>query len=621
MQIQYRSRNFLVEVVNENTIREIKEKLESQVNIPPTYMTLIVEGKKVADDTTVSNLPNGIDSKLFMIGSTEEEIELMKPPERVFRIKDDLNPTDDSRIQNYSSLLIKPHIRKELPEYRFHNIEVLPNLPYQNVAHRILHELANDPGILAILKKHKWSVGSLCELYPEGYVGVSEVCVMGLNENAGQRILLRLRTDDLQGFRKHLSIRKCLYHELAHNVHSDHDDNFYILMRQIEKEASELDWRASRGRVVDASVSLYRSEQHTGSTSSNISTAATNVHTQSYTLGSLSSNTGVYANHHHTLRPSALAGQAAISRLSEEEAEIESGCGSRGGNGSGTGAGAGRGCPCPIRPRPTSSYPVFDDMDVCQSVSEEVSFPLEQRLKEKEEYDEDEDKVEHEDEKQSYSYSMRTTDTSVDISSADSVPMSVDEQLLATAAAAVSVQFIDTTTATTMLDTNVADNIINDIDPDNHNHNHSLIATQSSSSDTAAIITTVNNIYIPHTAIPAAMSVVDTQQCMSRVDDALMSAFAMTTSSSSSMGDGGDDDSAVERAWRKLSELRVATEMLLTGDIPDPKFRRVNTQNKKFVKLIDNVHGAREFLIAAGFKDPVPTHSIIDMIHAFFENS
>ena len=39
-------------------------------------------------------------------------------------------------------------------------------------------------------------------------MGVSEVCVMGLNENRGQRIRLRLRTDDLQGFRKILSIKK-----------------------------------------------------------------------------------------------------------------------------------------------------------------------------------------------------------------------------------------------------------------------------------------------------------------------------------------------------------------------------------------------------------------------------
>ena len=58
------------------------------------------------------------------------------------------------------------------------------------------------------MRLHRWKVGCLCEMYPEGLVGVSEVCVMGLNENRGQRIRLRLRTDDLQGFRKILSIKK-----------------------------------------------------------------------------------------------------------------------------------------------------------------------------------------------------------------------------------------------------------------------------------------------------------------------------------------------------------------------------------------------------------------------------
>ena len=44
------------------------------------------------------------------------------------------------------------------------------------------------------------------------------VCVLGLNVNKGQEIKLRLRTDDLQGFRKRLTIMKTLCHELAHNV-------------------------------------------------------------------------------------------------------------------------------------------------------------------------------------------------------------------------------------------------------------------------------------------------------------------------------------------------------------------------------------------------------------------
>lgn len=41
-------------------------------------------------------------------------------------------------------------------------------------------------------------------MYPDGKVGVDPVCVLGLNQNKGQKILLRLRTDDLLGFRKFL---------------------------------------------------------------------------------------------------------------------------------------------------------------------------------------------------------------------------------------------------------------------------------------------------------------------------------------------------------------------------------------------------------------------------------
>jgi predicted metal-dependent hydrolase len=33
-----------------------------------------------------------------------------------------------------------------------------------------------------------------------------------------------------------LSIRKVLYHEMAHNEHSEHDDKFYMLMREIERD-------------------------------------------------------------------------------------------------------------------------------------------------------------------------------------------------------------------------------------------------------------------------------------------------------------------------------------------------------------------------------------------------
>ena len=123
--------------------------------------------------------------------------------------------------------------------------------------------------------QHRWRVGIMTEMAPEGYVGVSPVCILGFNkvwpliiitykkmkmlflpvnmfpenwdvktskgtpaliyqhrpeqrspctyiyhfdlmlQNQGEEISLRLRTDDLKGFRKYQSIKKTLLHELV----------------------------------------------------------------------------------------------------------------------------------------------------------------------------------------------------------------------------------------------------------------------------------------------------------------------------------------------------------------------------------------------------------------------
>lgn len=168
------------------------------------------------------------------------------------RIRDDLTVTGKEhtarRQQQARQMMqnVKDRSSNE-PMYNFGRIETLPMLSNEKTARKILTTLANDPGILACMAKHKWDVGSLAELYPEGKVGESDVCVMGLNKNKGQQILLRIRTDDLKGFRKIISIRKVLFHELAHNIHSDHDANFFQLMRQLERECNEMDWTQGQG--------------------------------------------------------------------------------------------------------------------------------------------------------------------------------------------------------------------------------------------------------------------------------------------------------------------------------------------------------------------------------------
>ncbi|KAI9450080.1 WLM domain-containing protein [Russula earlei] len=84
----------------------------------------------------------------------------------------------------------------------------------------------------------------------------------GLNENAGEAIKLRLRTDQYDGFKSYTVVRRTLCHELAHNVWGGHGKNrakFKELNSELNREVLELERRvrdathtlASDGNVYD----------------------------------------------------------------------------------------------------------------------------------------------------------------------------------------------------------------------------------------------------------------------------------------------------------------------------------------------------------------------------------
>jgi hypothetical protein len=214
--------------------------------------------------------------------------------------------------------------------FGFGHIQVLPNLPNQDKAHAILSELAQDPGIVACMKQHHWTVPILSELYPEGKVGESEVCIMGLNKNRGQEICLRIRTDDLHGFRKPLSIRQVLYHELAHNVHSEHNSDFFQLMRQIEQECEQVRQELGVGGGATAAFSSYLGEAEDDT----ILTGETHgVSGGSYRLGGAGGGDRLTSPlSMDTDQKREIAARAALARLSAEERstpqpEINCACG------------------------------------------------------------------------------------------------------------------------------------------------------------------------------------------------------------------------------------------------------------------------------------------------------
>ena len=140
-------------------------------------------------------------------------------------------------------------------EYTFGELKVLQYAdgvvnPPPEKAMELLRQLAEDSGVRAVMQKHKYKVNLLSEMHPEGKVGVSEVCVLGYNVNQGQEISLRLRTDDLRGFRRLRDIKLTLMHELAHNEYREHDENFKTLNSLLVRELEGLDWRAGHARTL-----------------------------------------------------------------------------------------------------------------------------------------------------------------------------------------------------------------------------------------------------------------------------------------------------------------------------------------------------------------------------------
>ncbi|CAA6661567.1 unnamed protein product [Spirodela intermedia] len=253
----WRDKHMKVEMDERSSVRELGQKLQNLTKIKADTMRLLLvipfseehSSLRLEEISVLKGKP------IRMMGVFEYEIEEVS--------KNSSN--SDSRIRGFDEeeerlrrrLLTAPQSSLKLPQgpYIFCDFRTLtiPGIelnPPPSEALRRMHMLACDPGIIAIMSKHRWRVGIMTEMAPVGYVGVSPKCLLGFNKNRGEEISLRLRTDDLKGFRKYESIKNTLFHELAHMVHSEHDADFYALDKQLKEEAARMDWTRSGSRTL-----------------------------------------------------------------------------------------------------------------------------------------------------------------------------------------------------------------------------------------------------------------------------------------------------------------------------------------------------------------------------------
>ncbi|XP_057953623.1 uncharacterized protein LOC131147957 [Malania oleifera] len=273
--VMWRGKKFILDINSSAALKEFGEELQKLTNVKAETMRLIVpqsssEGPKLlspfSDEQSHLSLleisiPQGKAVRMMGVPEVEAE-EVLQNAKANLRIAG----FDEEEKRLRQRMSNRPHAALRLPQgtYIFCNFRTLqiPGVelnPPASEALKRMHMLAADPGIVAIMNKHRWRVGIMTEMAPVGYVGVSPKCILGFNKNHGEEISLRLRTDDLKGFRKYERIKATLLHELAHMVHSEHDANFHALEKQLNEEAATLDWTKSRSQTLSG---VQHSEHH-----------------------------------------------------------------------------------------------------------------------------------------------------------------------------------------------------------------------------------------------------------------------------------------------------------------------------------------------------------------------
>ncbi|VVB01437.1 unnamed protein product [Arabis nemorensis] len=267
--VMWKGNNYTVEIDSESCLKDLGSELRKLTGVMSETLRLIVprlneKGSRLlfpfSDEHSGLSLHEASiieDKTIRMMGVSEEEVGGVLTDAmldmRILGFEEEETRLRQKKLYHSSNSIKLPQGPYVFCNFRTLQIPGIELNPPPSAALKRMHMLAADPGIIAIMNKHRWRVRIMTELAPVGYVGVSPQCLLGFNKNQGEEISLRLRTDDLKGFRKYASIKKTLLHELAHMVYSEHDENFYALDRQLNKEAESLDWTKSSGHTLNGS--------------------------------------------------------------------------------------------------------------------------------------------------------------------------------------------------------------------------------------------------------------------------------------------------------------------------------------------------------------------------------
>ena len=160
-------------------VRDLKRELAATTGVAEDSQRLVLRGKALTDD----GMPlSDVKGKLLLIGTTANDISELQRNELAIRKENSI------RASRFEVNISQKNGRRltQSSNYGFGRLGVLPKLPDQDRAKAILQDLvsrrnqysksaaritctapqASDPGVVAVMQKHRWSVGALTEMYP-----------------------------------------------------------------------------------------------------------------------------------------------------------------------------------------------------------------------------------------------------------------------------------------------------------------------------------------------------------------------------------------------------------------------------------------------------------------------
>lgn len=311
------------------TIGELRRRIYEFTDVPPENQKLLPKAAKginlgaSQDEAALSRTLaqagfNDVGAiSITVLGATSQEVERVQSVEK--------EATKWKQPRNYHPSMLRGTAARSTatskPLNPFHQLTPHASLPTSSPLHAqvmsYLRRLAEDEGVVHVCRLHSYQVGTMTELLPW-----ESPELLGLNENKGQTIRLRIRTDDAEGFRDYKTTRQVLLHELAHIDVAGHPVEFKELNSKLNAELAAFEKSAAEG-----THSLHEGDMYVPDPSQATSQGSTGG--GSYVLGggnSKGGGLGSSAASSDERRQAIL--DATLRRVAKLEAEIEASCGS-----------------------------------------------------------------------------------------------------------------------------------------------------------------------------------------------------------------------------------------------------------------------------------------------------